>query len=250
MTLNDYIEERNRNFEEYEQNHAINSNDFHLESSQEQHFSQSNMIEYIEIFLSIIKGVNFIHSHQNMIHRDLKPSNILFTFEDLIKISDFGLATNSMSNSYEVSENYFLIPSPTRDNLKHKKKLLSELCLEKINEHDNNCGFNSKYVFGEVVSPIHSDKNLIKVDTAHLAKESLKCLQNIDRHFFDAAIENEEQSGKGKDNKIPKNQNNNKFNERVNCNSLNYHTKDVGTIMYSAPEQLNDNHYNQKVRIF
>jgi translation initiation factor 2-alpha kinase 4 len=42
-----------------------------------------------------------------------------------------------------------------------------------------------------------------------------------------------------------------KYERKVNTNdSTNYHTKNVGTVLYASNEQLNDNYYNQKVKIF
>lgn len=46
----------------------------------------------LNICLQISKGVQYIHS-KNIIHRDLKLQNILVSFDNVIKIADFGLAT-------------------------------------------------------------------------------------------------------------------------------------------------------------
>lgn len=41
----------------------------------------------------LIEGLYYVHHSANLIHRDLKPSNI-FISHDVLKIGDFGLATN------------------------------------------------------------------------------------------------------------------------------------------------------------
>lgn len=43
------------------------------------------------IIWQILCGVDFLHSHR-IVHRDLKPQNLLVTKDDVVKLTDFGLA--------------------------------------------------------------------------------------------------------------------------------------------------------------
>jgi len=47
--------------------------------------------EVIDIFKQIVEGMDHIHS-RGIIHRDISLGNILMTSENIVKISDFGLA--------------------------------------------------------------------------------------------------------------------------------------------------------------
>ena len=49
------------------------------------------MLKYLT---QILEGVSFLH-RKEIYHSDIKPANILFTAEDKLKISDFGIAMGS-----------------------------------------------------------------------------------------------------------------------------------------------------------
>ena len=53
--------------------------------------SELSIQEAVRIITEIVEGVQALHE-AGIIHRDLKPENVLLTSEDLVKISDFGIA--------------------------------------------------------------------------------------------------------------------------------------------------------------
>lgn len=56
----------------------------------------------IKIVIQMLEAVNYAH-HQSVFHRDLKPENILITEEEIVKITDFGLARFIKSGSISAS---------------------------------------------------------------------------------------------------------------------------------------------------
>lgn len=62
------------------------------------HSESRNYNEIMRMFCQIVEAMNYVHT-KGLMHRDLKPSNIYFSLEGVIKIGDFGLATQ-----FEVQE--------------------------------------------------------------------------------------------------------------------------------------------------
>jgi len=71
----------------------------------EQHVKVDNLLpigKVIEIVFKCCKALDYAHRH-GVIHRDIKPANILLAKDTDIKISDFGAALTSASETTQVS---------------------------------------------------------------------------------------------------------------------------------------------------
>ncbi|XP_063901899.1 aurora kinase B-like isoform X2 [Zophobas morio] len=65
----------------------------HLKSSPGGHFNEQQAAKYT---YQVADAVNYCHTNQ-VIHRDIKPENLLLTYEDNIKLADFGWSVHSPS---------------------------------------------------------------------------------------------------------------------------------------------------------
>ena len=61
-----------------------------------QHGNEIDRLENVDWLLQICEGLRYLHS-LGVVHRDLKPSNIFLTENRLLKIGDFGLASDLKS---------------------------------------------------------------------------------------------------------------------------------------------------------
>ncbi len=62
-----------------------------------------------EIFIQLVKGLDYAHK-KNVVHRDIKPENILINEKNEVKLTDFGLAQDSLSNL--ITQQYSVVGTP------------------------------------------------------------------------------------------------------------------------------------------
>ena len=66
----------------------------------------------------VFTGLKYLHVDKELIHRDLSPNNILLTFEDVVKITDFGFTKatdkNGMCRSVVGTVSYWLASKLSR----------------------------------------------------------------------------------------------------------------------------------------
>lgn len=125
-TLADYIEIRNKKFNSISKKHLGK-----LATGEE--------LDYcLNLYDSILEGVEFIHNKQDLIHRDLKPNNIFFSFNNDVKIGDLGLTTNSLNKKCEI-----LSPSPILNRSLEKDD--DEAYMDAYNKSRDEIGLDSSF---------------------------------------------------------------------------------------------------------
>jgi len=62
--------------------------------------SKFTIIEACEIALQVCEVLSYIHS-KGIIHRDIKPDNIYYSFDGIVKLSDFGVALDLTNKTKE-----------------------------------------------------------------------------------------------------------------------------------------------------
>jgi len=85
-----------------------------------EYFESKNLREFLgiselserikrEIFIQLVKGLNLVHQ-KKVVHRDIKPENILVNDNNEVKLTDFGLAQESLKNL--VTQKYSVVGTP------------------------------------------------------------------------------------------------------------------------------------------
>lgn len=152
-TLESYIHKRNNNKDLQKQ---IDEQSYSFEFKQ--------YLKNLKIFLEITKALNYLHTKQNIIHRDLKPQNIFFSFEDLIKIGDFGLATDFFNEKYYNS-----------------KEIESIKNLRKNSAESNNTEFDNF----SVSNPSITNENTICYHTKNIGTFLYASPEQLNVNFYD-----------------------------------------------------------------
>lgn len=47
---------------------------------------------FVQTYVQLLKGLNYLHKKVHLIHRDIKPTNLLINRHGEVKISDFGVS--------------------------------------------------------------------------------------------------------------------------------------------------------------
>lgn len=88
---------------EFVEGHDLSHEQAHLAALEpEQRFARVT-----EIFIQLCRALDYIHG-SGLVHRDLKPSNVLITTDGQVKLTDFGIARNLLSNLQLTGPRQFL----------------------------------------------------------------------------------------------------------------------------------------------
>jgi serine/threonine protein kinase len=108
-----------------------------LKSRKQLEFNNENMVNYLNIFLSIAKSVDYVHN-VNLIHRDLKPANIFISKDNIIKLGDFGLATEVSDSKYIKFERKNSFGSSSSTSLSYHTKNVGTVLYAAIEQLNDN----------------------------------------------------------------------------------------------------------------
>lgn len=151
-----------------------------------QYIDKKGALEYretVSIAIQVAQGIEAAHKH-NIVHKDIKPQNIIISKEGKVKVTDFGIAKATTSNTIDSSAMgsvHYISPEQARGGFSDTKSdiysfgiMLYEISTGKVPFNgDTTVAVALKHVQEEMVPPSEVNPNI----PISLEKIIIKCTQ-------------------------------------------------------------------------
>lgn len=151
-----------------------------------QYIDKKGALEYretVSIAIQVAQGIEAAHKH-NIVHKDIKPQNIIISKEGKVKVTDFGIAKATTSNTIDSSAMgsvHYISPEQARGGFSDTKSdiysfgiMLYEISTGKVPfDGETTVAVALKHVQEEMVPPSEVNPNV----PISLEKIILKCTQ-------------------------------------------------------------------------
>lgn len=151
-----------------------------------QYIDKKGALEYresVSIAIQVAQGIEAAHRH-NIVHKDIKPQNIIISKEGKVKVTDFGIAKATTSNTIDSSAMgsvHYISPEQARGGFSDTKSdiysfgiMLYEMATGKVPfDGETTVSVALKHVQEEMVPPSDVNPNV----PVSLEKIILKCTQ-------------------------------------------------------------------------
>jgi len=259
---NDFVTKYNHSWVEVELKENVINNDHEVEAVEELKYQKDNECSF-ELSYSSFCDIEFQSRHEDE-ERILSRINFVNNISNNEMLST---ATKTDELSSDSSEEIFV--NQVSYDIKEIKKLniyiQMELCKETLQDYINSQkesrinkdGLYSREklidnlkIFSSVTRAldfIHYQENIIHRD---LKPQNIFLTEDRNVKIGDFGLATDIYNQRGADLTRKNSCVSSNSNNILDSTTLSYHTKNVGTLLYASPEQLNENYYDQKSDIF
>lgn len=161
-----------------------------------QYIDNKGALEYkeaVSVAIQIAQGIEAAHKH-NIIHRDIKPQNIIISQEGKVKVTDFGIAkvtSTDTVNSMAMGSVHYISPEQARGGFSNITSdiysfgiTLYEMCTGRVPfDGENTVSVALKHIQNEITPPSAYNPNI----PVSVEKIILKCTQKrVDMRYQSA----------------------------------------------------------------